>query len=677
MKSTSATSSERFLARLLALCVIVAVSESAPAQTPVDPRSMVSPAVPAFSPAPIPAISALNELGHPVWSPDGKYIAYISYGSGFANVWITNVETRQSRQVAPAPQTQSSPTWSPDGKRLLFVADDRGDEISDIFLVDIGASRVRNLTQTPQYAESYAAWSPDGRAIAFSSRQKDAAASEIAVMDADDEGAGDIRFLTRDSPADRTRIISKWSPAGDFVYFDDVAYSYSDADIARVSIHGGAVQTITPPTTEVNYRLADLSPDGKTALVSSDAANGWTNIALLDTRTGKLRKVTDEQAHFIAGGFSPSGEQIVFTRDEPLATHVFLYEIKTGATRQLTQGEGLHELRGANGFLMPRAGGGRYFSRDGQRIVYAFHSGSAPTQLIALRLRDGQQTTLVANTAPKEVSRSFVKPRSIVFKSTDGKFLIPALVWMPPNLKRDGSHPAVVEIHGGPVYQTRPYLYSHIQVLASRGYIVISPNYRGSNNYGRTFQFANRKDLGGGDLSDVEAAADWLVATGYVDAKRVAAFGASYGAYLTLLTLAKHPDKWAAGVALIPFVDYFTLLKSQAPWLKVVLRSLMGDDPIQNAALWHDRSPLTHAHRISSPVLITAGANDPRCPPEQARQMERAIRMRGGHVELKIFDEQGHGPEQVDAFIDEDTMVIRFLDEHLRATAETQHGARR
>jgi dipeptidyl aminopeptidase/acylaminoacyl peptidase len=663
------------LGGLFVLCIGAALSGLAQAQVAVDPRSVVSPRIADFAPASTEAISAVNTLGYATWSPDGRFIAYVSYETGSANIWITDVATKKSRQVAPADQTQRSPRWSPDSKRLLFVADDDGNEMYDIFVVDVAASKVRDLTQTPEYAETNAAWSPDGRAIAFSSRKKEASASEIAVMDMEgDKEGGRIRFLTRDSSPDRTRVISLWSPAGDFIYFDDVAYSFADADIVRVSIDGGTPQSVTPPATDVNYRLADLSPDGKLALMSSDAANGWTNVALLDIRTREIRWVTNDMAHFNAGGFSPDGEQIVFTRDEPLATHLFVYEIKTHSARQLTHGEGFHELRNGMPFRVPRVGGS-YFSRDGQHVVYLREGGTTPGELMALHLRDGAQTTLVANTLSEEVARSLVKPSHVWFKSADGKFLIPAVVWMPPNLRRDGTHPAVVAIHGGPMDQMRPYFITYIQVLASRGYVVISPNYRGSINYGRAFQFANRMDLGGGDLSDVETAADWLVATGYVDAKRIAAYGGSNGGYLTLLALAKQPRKWAAGIALNPFVDYFTQYAGTAPWLQPILRHLMGGEPAKNAELWRDRSPLTHAHRISAPVLITTGANDPRCPPEQAKQMQRAIQARGGHVELKIFGEQGHGPEQTDAFIDEDTMVLEFLDEHLRPTTAKPRAA--
>src|SRR5262249_5266482 len=122
----------------------------------------------------------------------------------------------------------------------------------------------------------------------------------------------------------------------------------------------------------------------------------------------------------------------------------------------------------------------------------------------------------------------------------------------------------------------------------------------------------------------------------------------------------------AAGAALYPMVDFHTAYDTEAPFIQASDRFLMGD-PVKDAELWKQRSPLTFANRIAAPVLMTAGANDPRCPPEQARQMERAIRARGGIVDLKIFGEQGHGTGATDAYTDENSLVVQFFDKSLRA----------
>lgn len=624
-----------------------------------DPKLARSPISRDFAEATVADISSIDFPHSATWSPDGTSIAFISQRSGTGNIWIFDVASGKTRALAPSETLQRHPRWSPDGRQIQFMADRAGDEMFDVFVADVATGAVRNLTNTSDYSEGLATWSPDGQAIAMYSRHRDAPAGEIAVIGVND---GDVRFLTSNPSPDRTRYGPIWR--GDFIYYNDAAFSMADTDIWRVSTRGGKPENLTPRGSGINNTLYDVSSDGSLALISSDEYNGWSNVALLETATGKIKRITDEAAHFIPATFAPNGRSLVYTRDEPMAAQIFEYHLGSSTTRQLTYGLRFHELLDARD-PWPRAGA-RFFSPDGQFLVYYDRTAVTATEIKALRVTDGSTRTIVSNPLEARVQRGLVQPVHVRFNSRDGKYLIPALVWIPPNLKRDGSHPAVVEIHGGPSDQTRPYLLTYIQVLATQGYIVISPNYRGSINYGRAFHAANRMDFGGGDLSDIEAAADWLLATGYVDPKKLAVYGASNGGYLTLLALGKNPNRWAAGVALYPLVDFHTAYASEAPWMRAFDRAFMGD-PIKDAALWRDRSPLTHANKIRAPVMMVAGVNDVRSPADQARQMERAIRSNGGLVALTVFGEQGHGAQQTNVYTDENQMVLDFLNEHLRA----------
>jgi len=203
-----------------------------------------------------------------------------------------------------------------------------------------------------------------------------------------------------------------------------------------------------------------------------------------------------------------------------------------------------------------------------------------------------------------------------------------------------------------------------IQFLVSHGFVVIAPNFRGSTGFGRAFQEANRRDLGGGDLRDLVAAVDFLKRTGYVDPRRIAVMGASYGGYLTLMALTKYPDLWAAGVAIVPFANWFTEYESEDPTLKAYDRVMMGD-PVADAELWRDRSPIFFADRIRAPLLLLAGANDIRCPAAETRQIAEAVRSAGGIVEVKIYENEGHGFSRRENRIDAFRRVAQFLKRYL------------
>jgi len=198
-------------------------------------------------------------------------------------------------------------------------------------------------------------------------------------------------------------------------------------------------------------------------------------------------------------------------------------------------------------------------------------------------------------------------------------------------MQRNGQNAAVVYVHGGPASQAVNSFDRFIQHIVNQGYMVIAPNYRGSTGYGKEFQQANLSDMGGGDLQDVIAAADWIKQTGFLDPKKVALMGRSYGGYLTMMGVTKAPDEWAAGVPIVPFVNWFTEMENEDPVLRQSDLATMGD-PVKNKALFEDRSPINFIGNIKAPLLLLAGANDPRCPHSEAQQVADAIKRRGGVV---------------------------------------------
>jgi dipeptidyl aminopeptidase/acylaminoacyl peptidase len=259
-----------------------------------------------------------------------------------------------------------------------------------------------------------------------------------------------------------------------------------------------------------------------------------------------------------------------------------------------------------------------------------------------------------------------VQPFLVHYPSRDGKWQISAFVYVPHNAPRDHTHPGVVYIHGGPTSQTVNSFNRVIQYLANQGYLVIAPNYRGSTGYGKEFMDANRFDMGGGDLDDVLAAADWIQKTGYVDPKKLVVMGGSYGGYMTMMAVTKAPDMWAAGVPIVPFVNWFTEVQNEDPLLHEYDLATMGD-PVKNEALWEDRSPINFVDRIKAPVLLLAGGNDPKCPKSEAQQVADAIKKHGGTVELKIYENEGHGFARVENQIDAYAHVADFLKKYVPA----------
>jgi dipeptidyl aminopeptidase/acylaminoacyl peptidase len=242
-------------------------------------------------------------------------------------------------------------------------------------------------------------------------------------------------------------------------------------------------------------------------------------------------------------------------------------------------------------------------------------------------------------------------------------------VTMPFNLKRDGRNPAIVIPHGGPTGQTQDGWSAFAAALASRGYVIIQPNFRGSTGYGEAFQKANHKDLGGGDLKDVVAAKRFLVASGYVDAARVGIFGGSYGGFMTLMAIGRAPDEFAAAVQFFGIINWRTMYRDQDELLKAYQRSLLGT-PESDPKVYDAASPLTYIRAAKAPLLTLQGENDIRVPRGQAQEVNDILKAKGNTVETIYYPAEGHGFRKRENQQDSLRRMVEWFDRYLKgATA--------
>jgi dipeptidyl aminopeptidase/acylaminoacyl peptidase len=250
------------------------------------------------------------------------------------------------------------------------------------------------------------------------------------------------------------------------------------------------------------------------------------------------------------------------------------------------------------------------------------------------------------------------------YKSFDGK-IISALMWVPYNLRRDASSPAVVIPHGGPTWQIIDFWNPSVTAFVSRGYICIAPNVRGSTGYGMDFQRANYKDLGGGDLQDEVYAAKFLQATGYVNPRKIGITGASYGGFMTLMAIGKTPDIWAAAVDQFGVIDWKTMLQRSDPELQEHIKALLGD-PAKDKKIYDASSPITYIHNAKAPLLVLQGDNDPRVPKEEAVQVVDLLKKDGKIVEAQYYANEGHGLEKRENQIDSVRRMADWFDKYLK-----------
>lgn len=277
-----------------------------------------------------------------------------------------------------------------------------------------------------------------------------------------------------------------------------------------------------------------------------------------------------------------------------------------------------------------------------------------------------------------ELASAQLQPMEIIsYKAADG-LTIPAYLTRPK--ERQAAAPLVVLIHGGPVARDHWGFDADVQVLASRGYAVFQPQFRGSSGFGRAFEHAGYRQWGRAMQDDITAGVHHLIREGIADGKRICIVGASYGGYAALWGLIKTPELYKCGVSFAGVTDIAHMFSdwSDSSFDKVsrqVMAFRIGDRG-DRAELFDPVSPLRHADRIVAPVLLMHGEDDERVPISHGKKMLRALQERNKQVTWLTFEEEGHGLHYIKNQYQYYVTLLDFLEKHLGpANGERQAGS--
>jgi len=588
-----------------------------------------------------------RSIGGTTWSPDGTQIAFVSNISGRNNIWLVPASGGWPTQLTISEQRQVSPAWSPDGNWIAYASDTDGNEQWDIFLVSPKTGEVVNLTTTKEISEESPVWSPDSKQVAYTAKPKTGSSYEIDLMDVYSRR---VKHLTQNTPKGRSNFDPIFSRDGKFIVYTQADAGEKDASVFVIELASGKTTNLTPHEGEQTFRAADISPDGKTILITSNAHNGYDNVGLLDIATRKIEWLTDDKWEINARAFSPDGGTVSWAANVDGNTNLYLYDLAARKAEMLPLDAGVNSFAGNHSPYTP----------DGTKLLYNHNGPTAPNDVSTYDLKSKTTQQITHSLMAGIRSADMVEPYLVHFPSRDGKWTISAFAYVPNNITRNGKFPAIVYIHGGPTGQFVNSFNRAIQYLVNQGYLVIAPNFRGSTGYGKEFMRANYRDEGGGDLADIVEAAEWIAKTGFVDPKKLVSMGGSYGGYLTMMAVTKYPDMWGAGVAIVPYTNWFTELATEDPAIREYDISIMGD-PVENKALYEDRSPINFIDRIKAPILLIAGGNDVRDPRGEAEQVAAAIKKKGGVVQIKIYENEGHQFSRIENQIDAYQRVSDFL----------------
>jgi dipeptidyl aminopeptidase/acylaminoacyl peptidase len=616
-----------------------------------DPRAVASADNPAARAIPIDDLYFTRSLSGGSWSPDGQEIVFTTDISGRSNLWKVSASGGWPVQLMQSDERQGNATWSPDGKWIAFQQDTGGNELFDVFVVSSDGGAVVNLTQTPDVREGSPRWSPDGKVIALDYKAKEASAYDLALLDF---ASRKVSKLTHEISPNHSWNSVSFSADGRTLYANRTENGFADADVYAVDVASGKATNLTPHRGKVLETASSLSPDGKTLLITSNEQGGFRNVALLDIATGKRTWVTKTKWEATAGDFSPTGKFFTYTLNADGQTDVYVFDLPAMHVEKLPVPAG----------LTGSAGDPNAFSPSGDRLLFSHQSSVTPQDLWVFDMATHKAQRLSRSAIASLGSAPMPESQIVHYKTFDGK-VISALLWVPFNLRHDGSNPALVLPHGGPTGQTQDIWNPRVAALVSRGYVCIAPNVRGSTGYGMDFQKANFQDLGGGDLQDEVYAAKFLQDTGLVARRKIGITGGSYGGFMTLMAIGKTPDVWAAGVELYGIIDWMTMLQHEDPFLQQYEKSLLGD-PVKDRAHYDAASPITFIHNVKAPLLVLQGDNDPRVPKEEAIQVFDLLKQDGKTVDAHYYPNEGHGFSKRENQIDSIRRTVDWFDKYLK-----------
>ena len=576
---------------------------------------------------------------------DGHSLAILDDRSGAPQLSLVDTATDVVTAVTTFGERLQSLFASITGT-IVFGMDAGGDERQQVWTIVRPGEAPHRLTNRPDAIHEPGVVSSDGRITLIKTNARDESTFDIAEIDLDTgeletwvESAGTASPVALTKDGNQALII--------------VANSNLDADVLLVDRETKSIRNLTSHQGEAWILGAAFHPDERSVWFLTNEGVEFVRLESLDLETGERRVMHDAGSWDVeAFRISPNGRRFAIAVNENGWSRVALHS--------------LVDRRGPIALdQLPRGTVDRFtWSPNGSMLAFGFSSAEDASAIVVSDAHG--EFRLISGEAPANRPET-ATPELIHFPTFDGRE-IPAFLFKPNG---DGPFPVLVEIHGGPESQRRLQYASAVptdQFIQSLGIAVLSLNVRGSTGYGKAYSHLDDKGLRLDSVKDVAAAAEWLRSRDDVVADKIGVMGQSYGGFMTLASIAFHPELWAAAVNVVGIANFVSFLERTGPWRRKNRSEEYGFLETDRDMLEHI-SPLNHVDNIETPLFVIHGRNDPRVPLFEAEQIAAALDERGKVVELRVFDDEGHGLSKRKNRIDGYAEAAGFLVRHLLGQA--------
>jgi dipeptidyl aminopeptidase/acylaminoacyl peptidase len=587
------------------------------------------------------------------WLPNGKGMLMLTRFAETAQLHQVDFPGGDRRQITFFKEPIGGGTFCPDTtyKGFMFTRDAGGNEFSQLYWFDHTTGKYTLLSDGGRTQNTLPLWSNKGDQFTTVSTRRNGKDYDLYVGNMKDP-----KSLTIVVQQGGSWSAMDWSP-------DDrklLVQNYISANKSFVHVldlETGKLEQVNPSTASIAYAGGYWSPDGKGAFIISDEGSEFQMLQYYDFTSKKFTPITSTINWDVSGSaINKKRSTIAFTTNENGVSK--LYQLNT-KTKKFAEVKGI-----PTGVI-----GGLKFHPNGRELGFVLNTAKTPSDIFSIDLTNISLSRWTASEVGGLDNNAFVTPSLISFESFDkvnGKpRQIPAFYYKPKNVQ--GKIPVVIAIHGGPEAQSLPTFSSFNAYLTNElGVAIISPNVRGSSGYGKTYLLLDNGYKREESVKDIGALLDWIAKQPELDASRVAVWGGSYGGYMVLASMTHYNERIKCAIDVVGISNFVTFLQNTEDYRKDLRRVEYGDerDPKMKEFLLQI-SPANQVDKITKPLFIIQGLNDPRVPASESEQMKDKMQSKGHKVWYMLAKDEGHGFRKKGNVDHMQWSIVMFLQENL------------
>lgn len=587
------------------------------------------------------------------WAPDGNSILMSTRFGETSQLHIIDHPGGARKQITFFREPVSSGSFCPadTSNCFIFSRDAGGNEFAQLYLFNTANGSSTLISDGGRTQNSISQWSNSrNKFVSVSTRRNgkdydlylsdmsEPAKAKLILQEGGSWGATDF------SPDDKQLLVSKFTSA-------------DKSQLFLLNIETGVLKEINPSKEDISYNNAKFTANGKGILMINNQDNEFKVLKYYDIATNKTTVITDKIKWEIVGlGLNKARTQGVFITNEDGLSGLYILNTNDLSYRKI------------NGIPEGVISGAKFHPTKNQ-LAIGLNTATSPGDIFTLSLDNNNLVQWTYSEVGGLNNNSFAKATLIHYPTFDlvqnEPRLIPAFYYKPA--KATGKVPVVINIHGGPEGQSRPNFSSFISYMTNEiGIAVISPNVRGSSGYGKSYLKADNGYLREESVKDIGALIEWIAKQPELDASRIAVYGGSYGGYMVLASLTHFNDKLRCGIDVVGISNFVTFLNNTEEYRRDLRRVEYGDerDPKMNAFL-QKISPTNNIDKITKPLFIIQGQNDPRVPVTEAEQMKTKMQEKGGKVWYLLAIDEGHGFRKKTNSDFMQWSIVKFLEENL------------